>query len=108
MDVGSLCQKDLLEESMATHSSILAWRIPWTEDLLSGYSLQGCKEAHMTEMTQYACANTHTAIRVAKSRMLQTPNATEDMEQQEFLSIPGGNTKWYSHFGKYFGSILQS
>ena len=23
---------DLLEESMATHSSILAWRIPWTEE----------------------------------------------------------------------------
>ena len=73
-DTGDACQslgrEDLLEESMATHSSILAWRIPWTEDLLSGYSPQGCKEAHMTEMTQYACANTHTAIRVAKSRML--------------------------------------
>ena len=24
--------EDLLEESMATHSSILAWRIPWTEE----------------------------------------------------------------------------
>ena len=68
----------------------------------------GCKESYMTEVTQYACINTHTTIRVAKSRMLKTPNATEDMEQQEFSSIPGGNTKWYSHFGKYFGSILQS
>ena len=29
--VGSLGQKDPLEKSMATHSSILAWRIPWTE-----------------------------------------------------------------------------
>ena len=28
MWVQSLCQKDPLEESMATHSSILAWRIP--------------------------------------------------------------------------------
>ena len=26
----SLGQKDPLEEGMATHSSILAWRIPWT------------------------------------------------------------------------------
>ena len=26
-------QEDPLEEAMATHSSILAWRIPWTEDL---------------------------------------------------------------------------
>ena len=24
--------KDLLEEEMATHSSILAWKIPWTEE----------------------------------------------------------------------------
>ena len=30
--VHSLDWEDLLEESMATHSSILAWRIPWTEE----------------------------------------------------------------------------
>ena len=28
----SLGWKDLLEKEMATHSSILAWRIPWTEE----------------------------------------------------------------------------
>ena len=32
MPVQSLGQKDPLEEGMATHSSILAWRIPWTEE----------------------------------------------------------------------------
>ena len=31
MQVQSLSQKDPLEEAMATHSSILAWKIPWTE-----------------------------------------------------------------------------
>ena len=31
-EVRSLDQKDLLEQEMATHSSILAWRIPWTEE----------------------------------------------------------------------------
>ena len=31
--VKSLGQKDPLEKEMATHSSILAWRIPWTEEL---------------------------------------------------------------------------
>ena len=31
MQVQSLSQEDPLEEGMATHSSILAWRIPWTE-----------------------------------------------------------------------------
>ena len=30
--VRSLGQKDPLEKGTATHSSILAWRIPWTED----------------------------------------------------------------------------
>ena len=30
--VGSLHQEDPLEEGMATHSSILAWRIPWIEE----------------------------------------------------------------------------
>ena len=30
--VRSLGQKDLLEKGMATHSSILAWRILWTEE----------------------------------------------------------------------------
>ena len=29
--VQSLCQEDLLEKEMATHSSILARKIPWTE-----------------------------------------------------------------------------
>ena len=28
----SLGQEDPLEEGMATHSSILAWRVPWRED----------------------------------------------------------------------------
>ena len=30
--VQSLGREDPLEEEMATHSSILAWRIPWTEE----------------------------------------------------------------------------
>jgi len=30
--VQSLDQEDPLEKEMATHSSILAWRIPWTEE----------------------------------------------------------------------------
>ena len=30
--VRSLSQEDPLEKGMATHSSILAWRIPWTEE----------------------------------------------------------------------------
>ena len=32
MQVQSLGQEDPLEKDMATHSSILAWEIPWTEE----------------------------------------------------------------------------
>ena len=32
IQVQSLGQEDPLEKEMATHSSILAWKIPWTED----------------------------------------------------------------------------
>ena len=31
--VQSLGQENLLEKEMATHSNILAWKIPWTEEL---------------------------------------------------------------------------
>ena len=36
--VQSLGQEEPLEEGMATHSNILAWRIPRTERILKGYS----------------------------------------------------------------------
>ena len=45
--VQSLDQKDPLEKGMATYSSILAWRIPWTESL-ADYS-PGHKESDTTE-----------------------------------------------------------
>ena len=40
--------EDSLEKGMATHSSILAWRIPWTEEPGRQHSM-GCKESAMTE-----------------------------------------------------------
>ena len=46
--VRSLGWKDLLEKEMATHSSILAWRIPWTEEP-GGLQSMGCKESDTTE-----------------------------------------------------------
>ena len=40
--IQSLAWEDPLEREMATHSSILAWRIPWQKSLV-GYSPWGCK-----------------------------------------------------------------
>ena len=45
--VQSLGQEDPLEEETATHSIILAWRIPWTEEPGRLESM-GCKEPDMT------------------------------------------------------------
>ena len=58
--VQSLGQKDPLENGIATHSSILAWRIPWTEEP-GKLSLWGCKESDMTEQL------THTYTQPASS-----------------------------------------
>ena len=48
MQVQFLGQEDPLEEGMATHSSILAWGIPWTEEPGS-YSPWGDKGSDTTE-----------------------------------------------------------
>jgi len=47
-NAGDMGWEDPLEKKIATNSSILAWRIPWTEEP-SGYSPQGCNELDTTE-----------------------------------------------------------
>ena len=41
-------------EEMATHSSSLAWKIPWAEEL-GGLQSRGRKELDVTEVTEHAC-----------------------------------------------------
>ena len=45
--VRSLGREDPLEKEMATHSSILAWRIPWTEEP-GGLQSMGSQESDKT------------------------------------------------------------
>ena len=52
MQIRSLGRKDLLEEGMAAHSSILAWRIPWTEEPGRLQSI-GSQTVDMTEVTEH-------------------------------------------------------
>ena len=58
--IQSLGQADPLEKDMATHPSILAWRIPYTRSL-EGYSSWGHKESDMIEqlilllLSKYYC-----------------------------------------------------
>ena len=48
----SMGREDPLEKEMATHSSILAWRIPWTEEL-GGLQSMGRKESDTTERLRF-------------------------------------------------------
>ena len=50
--VQSLGREDPLEKEMATYSSTLAWKIPWTENLV-GYSPWGWKESDTTERLHF-------------------------------------------------------
>ena len=59
--VQSLGQKDFLEEKIATHSRILAWKIPWTEEP-GGFSPFGHKESDTTDQLR-----THTYIHINKN-----------------------------------------
>ena len=53
----SLVQEDPLEEEMTTYSSILAWRIPWTEEPGELQSM-GSQELDTTEqLTYFTCLN---------------------------------------------------
>ena len=70
---------------MATHSSMLAWRIPWTGDpgrLQSmGSQIKTTVRYHLTSVR----------IAIIKSNNLQTINAGEGVEKQEPSHTAGGN-----------------
>ena len=56
-------QEDPLEKGMATHSSIHAWRIPWTEEP-GGLQSKGRKESEATEATWHASPETFLVVTV--------------------------------------------
>ena len=57
--VPSLDQKDPLKKEMATYSSILAWRIPGTEEP-GGLQSMGLQRVEPNLVTDHACARAHT------------------------------------------------
>ena len=59
--VQSLGWDDPLEKGMATHSSILAWRIPWEEERGRLQSM-GCKQPDTIERRTHTHTHTHTHV----------------------------------------------
>ena len=68
MRVRSLGWEDPLEEEIAIHSRILAWKIPWTEEP-GRLQSSGCKEL---DVTKHVCVRVHTHTVVATIILVTT------------------------------------
>ena len=87
--VRSLGWEDTLEYEMATHSSILAWNIPWTEELV-GYSPWGCKELDMTEqLSTHTHTHTHREIKMQKPMRLSAWSSLSSWYKAVIKQEPG-------------------
>ena len=72
--VQSMGLEDPLEKEMATHSSILAWRIPWTEEPSKVYPWD-CKESYTSDQHTHTenmslCIYTISSLSIHLSRIL--------------------------------------
>ena len=94
--VRSLGQEDPLEKEMATHSSILAWKIPWTGSL-AGYSPWGRKESNTTE---HACLlhRSPGEARMSRAGWLQHHLASLPWLRSWLSPGGGGREQMRSHF----------
>ena len=75
---------------MATHSGILAWKIPWMEEPNRLYSPWGCKESDMTERLHFLSFKT--SVEEAFADIVET--ATElDIEPKDVTEILQSHNK---------------
>ena len=70
MGVQSLDQDDPLEEEMATHSSVLVWRIPWTEE---PGGLQSMGSQRVEHDRAHTCTHMHYTMSSKCFKLLNCP-----------------------------------
>ena len=87
-EVQPLGQEDALEEGMATHSIILAWEIPWTEEP-GGLQFTGSQ----VDMTEYA--HTHTCPVPYHPKMVES---VDEELPVKVLGVQGANYKVIREF----------
>ena len=95
--VWSLSQEYPLEEEMATHSSVLAWRSPWTEEPGRLQSM-GCKE--LDTLSDWTChLKTDYGKAAAAAKSLQScPTLCDPIDGSPPWGSPGKNTGVGCHF----------
>ena len=89
MRVRSLGGEDPLEEEMATHSSILAWRIPWTEEP-GGLQSMGLQKSGTGPVSACVCMHTHTHTHAHWNpltwQLFQLPRSSSSITEESLLS----------------------
>ena len=97
MRVWSLSWEDPLEKEMATHSSILAWRIPWILQEPEGCSPWGHRESDATE---HAHTHTHTHTHRADLQCCVSFRCTTKWVSYIYTYMHSF-FRFYSHIGHY-------
>ena len=95
MRVRSLRWEDPLEEEMATRSSILAWKIPWTEE--PGWLQSMGSQKSQTWLSTYAGRSSNSPITLVKNYWSQT---RKPVTENAFSSITSG-FRFYPHDGSF-------
>ena len=81
--VRSLDREDPLEEGMATHSSVLAWRIPWTEEP-GGYSPRGSQRVeHSTKSPEPV----QREVRGARALLATSPKSAKALKPKRSVDL---------------------
>ena len=90
MLVQSLGQEDPLEEGMATHSSILAWRFPWTEETGGLWFIESQRVGH--DWSDLPHRHTHPQerswSRYCRNKLQTQPTFKKPMAKGKFSSFP--------------------
>ena len=98
--VQSLGWEDLLEKGMATHSSILAWRIPWTEEPLWATVYGVAKSRTRQQLSTMISATKHLFMSLFKVLVIQSCPTLCDFMDCSLCpwNSPGKNTGVGCHF----------
>ena len=94
--VQSLGQEDTREEEMATHSSILTWKIPWTEDP-SGLQSTGSQRIGLNWVTEQA----HLSFKIQPCKSKALAEILEITCVLSFLKRLASNIQWKEEKIKY-------
>ena len=87
MQVQSLGREDPLEEGMATHSSILTWRVPWTEEPGGLQSMGSQSRVRLKRLSMHSPSNTIT-IEIRFQHMYLQFSSVQSLSHVRLFATP--------------------